>query len=37
VDEISDGLYYITEGTYHVMFLTTREGVIVVDAPPSQG
>ena len=37
VEEIDDGLYWVTEGTYHVMFLTTGEGVIVVDAPPSIG
>lgn len=37
VEEISDGLYYVTEGSYQVMFLTTGEGVIVVDAPPSIG
>jgi len=37
VEEIQDGLYWITEGTYQVMFLTTGEGVIVVDAPPTVG
>ena len=37
VEEISDGLYWITEGSYQMMFLTTGEGVIVVDAPPSIG
>lgn len=37
VEEISDGLYWVTEGTYQAMFLTTGEGVIVVDAPPSIG
>ena len=37
VEEISDGVYWITEGTYQVMFLTTGVGVIVVDAPPSIG
>lgn len=37
VEEISDGLYWVTEGAYQVMFLTTGEGVIVVDAPPSIG
>ena len=35
VEEISDGLYWATDGTYQIMFLTTGEGVIVVDAPPS--
>ncbi|MFQ5796173.1 MAG: MBL fold metallo-hydrolase [Candidatus Bipolaricaulia bacterium] len=37
VEEISDGLYWVTEGVYQVVFLTTGEGVIVVDAPPSIG
>jgi glyoxylase-like metal-dependent hydrolase (beta-lactamase superfamily II) len=35
VEEISDGLYWVTEGSYQILFLTTGEGVIVVDAPPS--
>ena len=37
VIEISDGLYWVTDGVYQIMFLTTGEGVIVVDAPPSLG
>lgn len=37
IEEIKDGLYWITDGAYQVMFLTTGEGVIVVDAPPSIG
>ena len=37
VEEIGDGLYWVTEGVYQVMFLTTGEGVIAVDAPPSIG
>ena len=37
VEEIRDGLYWVTEGTYLVMFLTTGKGVIVVDAPPTIG
>ena len=35
VEEIKDGLYYMTDGVYQNMFLTTGQGVIVVDAPPS--
>jgi glyoxylase-like metal-dependent hydrolase (beta-lactamase superfamily II) len=35
VREIRDGLYWITDGTYQVMFLTTGRGVIAVDAPPN--
>ena len=37
VAELSDGLYWVTEGVYQMMFLVTGEGVIVVDAPPSIG
>lgn len=37
VEEISDGLFWVTEGAYQAMFLVTGEGVIVVDAPPSIG
>ena len=37
VTEISDGLYWLSNGVYQIMFLTTGEGVIVVDAPASMG
>lgn len=37
VEEIKDGLYWVTDGAYNTMFLTTGEGVIAVDAPPSIG
>ena len=37
VEEIGDGLYWLTEGVYQTMFLTTGEGVIIIDAPPSIG
>jgi glyoxylase-like metal-dependent hydrolase (beta-lactamase superfamily II) len=37
VEEIRDGLYWVTDGSYQAMFLTTGEGVIVVDAPPNLG
>lgn len=37
VEEIRGGLYWVTDGSYTSMFLTTGEGVIVVDAPPSIG
>jgi glyoxylase-like metal-dependent hydrolase (beta-lactamase superfamily II) len=37
VTEIADGLYWLMDGTYQVMFLTTGEGVIVIDAPTSLG
>lgn len=35
VEEIRDGLYWITDGTYQVMFLVADEGVVLVDAPPN--
>ena len=37
VREINNGLYWVTDGTYQVMFLTTGKGVIAVDAPPNLG
>jgi glyoxylase-like metal-dependent hydrolase (beta-lactamase superfamily II) len=37
VEEIGRGLYWVTDGSYQIIFLTTGEGVIVVDAPPSMG
>jgi glyoxylase-like metal-dependent hydrolase (beta-lactamase superfamily II) len=37
VEEIKDGLFWVTDGAYNTMFLTTGQGVIVVDAPPSIG
>ena len=35
VGEIADGIYWVTDGVYQAMFVTTGEGVIVIDAPPS--
>ncbi len=37
LQEIKDGVYVISANGYNVMFLTTDEGVIVVDAPPNIG
>lgn len=37
VEELGDGIYWITEGVYQILFLTTGEGVVVVDAPPTIG
>jgi glyoxylase-like metal-dependent hydrolase (beta-lactamase superfamily II) len=37
VEEIRDGLYWVTDGAYNTMFLVTSEGVVVVDAPPTLG
>jgi glyoxylase-like metal-dependent hydrolase (beta-lactamase superfamily II) len=37
VDELGEGLYVVTEGVYQHVFMTTGEGVIVVDAPPTIG
>ena len=37
VEEIRDGLFWITDGAYNTIFLVTDEGVVAVDAPPSIG
>lgn len=37
VEEIGGGLYWVTDGLYQSIFLTTGEGVILVDAPPTLG
>jgi glyoxylase-like metal-dependent hydrolase (beta-lactamase superfamily II) len=37
VDEIADGVYWLVSSGYQVMFLTTGEGVIVIDAPQPIG
>ncbi|WP_244371847.1 MBL fold metallo-hydrolase [Streptomyces griseorubiginosus] len=37
VGPIADGLYWVTDGSYQAMFLATREGVVLVDAPPTLG
>ncbi len=37
VEELGRDLYLVNDGTYQMMFLTTGEGIIVVDAPPSMG
>ncbi len=37
VIEIGNDLFWITDGMYQMMFLTTGEGVIVVDAPMGLG
>lgn len=37
VQEIGEGLYWVTDGLYQSMLMTTGKGVIVVDAPPSLG
>jgi len=37
VNEIADGVYWLIGGGYQVMFLTTGEGVIVIDAPQPLG
>ncbi len=37
VEELGRGLYLVNDGLYQMMFLTTGEGVIAVDAPPNLG
>lgn len=35
LEDMGDGLYWVTDGAYQAIFLTTGEGVILVDAPPN--
>ena len=37
VGRISGDLYWVTDAFYIAMFLTTRDGVVLVDAPPTIG
>src|SRR6266571_2554954 len=37
VGRVKKNLYWVTDGTYQAAFLTTREGVVLFDAPPSIG
>src|SRR6266545_3682846 len=37
VGRIERNLYYVTDGTYMSAFLTTSDGVVVLDAPPTIG
>ena len=37
VGRVERNLYWITDGTYQSAFLTTKDGVVVLDAPPTIG
>jgi glyoxylase-like metal-dependent hydrolase (beta-lactamase superfamily II) len=37
VEEIADGVFWLGDGSYQMMFVVTGEGVIAVDAPPTLG
>ena len=37
VGRIERNLYWVTDGDYHSAFLTTPDGVVLFDAPPSIG
>jgi glyoxylase-like metal-dependent hydrolase (beta-lactamase superfamily II) len=37
VGRVRRNLYWVTDGTYQAAFLTTRDGVVLFDAPPSIG
>jgi glyoxylase-like metal-dependent hydrolase (beta-lactamase superfamily II) len=37
VGQVERNLYWVTDGVYQSAFLTTRDGVVVFDAPPSIG
>jgi glyoxylase-like metal-dependent hydrolase (beta-lactamase superfamily II) len=37
VGRVEQNLYWVTDGTYQSAFLTTRDGVVLLDAPPTIG
>ena len=37
VEEIADRVYWLTDGLYQMIFVTTTAGVVAVDAPPTLG
>src|SRR5207302_4927901 len=37
VDRVERNLYAVTDGTYQCAFLTTSDGVVLFDAPPTIG
>jgi glyoxylase-like metal-dependent hydrolase (beta-lactamase superfamily II) len=37
MDEIADGVFWLSDGAYQNMFVVTDDGVIAVDAPPTLG
>ncbi|MFD9665061.1 MBL fold metallo-hydrolase [Rhodococcus sp. NPDC059968] len=37
VEELNDGVFYLTSGAYDCMFIATGNGVVAVDAPPLLG
>ncbi len=37
MDEIADGIFWLSDGAYQTMFVVTDEGVIAIDAPPTLG
>src|ERR1700704_309882 len=37
VGRVEKNLYWVTDGTYQSAFMTTRDGVVVFDAPPTIG
>jgi glyoxylase-like metal-dependent hydrolase (beta-lactamase superfamily II) len=37
VEEINDGVFYVTQGAYDAMFVATGGGVVVLDTPPLLG
>ena len=37
VGRVERNLYWVTDGVYQSAFLTTRDGVVLFDAPPSIG
>jgi len=37
IEEIADRVFWLTDGLYQMIFMTTAQGVVAVDAPPTIG
>ncbi|WP_159617694.1 MBL fold metallo-hydrolase [Arthrobacter zhaoguopingii] len=37
VEELADGMFLLSDGSYQMMFVVTDDGVVAVDAPPTLG
>ena len=37
VGRVEKNLYWVTDGVYQSAFLTTKDGVVLLDAPPTIG
>jgi len=37
IQELADGVFWLSDGAYQSMFVVTDDGVIAIDAPPTLG